>query len=173
MTDELISQIKKIKLVVSDCDGVLTDGGLYYTEDGLEIKRFHVLDGMGFLMLRENGIKTGLITGESNPLVKNRANKLKLDYVCLGTKDKLGKLTEICNEMGIPISEAAYVGDDSFDVPAIESCGFGVVPGDALDYIRERADYVTQKGGGRGCFREVADLILRTKGINPLEGEHR
>ena len=173
MTNELISQILKIKLVVSDCDGVLTDGGLYYTEDGLEIKRFHVLDGMGFLMLKENGIKTGLITGESNPLVKNRANKLKLDYICLGTKDKLGKLTEICKEMGISISEAAYVGDDSFDVPAIESCGFGVVPGDALDYVRERADYVTQKGGGHGCFREVADLILRIKGINPLEGEHR
>ena len=173
MTDELISQIKKIKLVVSDCDGVLTDGGLYYTEDGLEIKRFHVLDGMGFLMLKENGIKTGLITGESNTLVKNRANKLKLDYVYLGTKDKLGKLTEICNEMGISISEAAYVGDDSFDVPAIESCGFGVVPGDALDYVRERADYVTQKGGGHGCLREVADLILRIKGINLLEGEHR
>lgn len=173
MENELIKRIKNLKLVVSDCDGVLTDGGLYYTEDGMEMKRFHVLDGMGFLLLKENGIKTGLISGESNPLVKARANKLKIDYVYLGTKDKYGKLVDICNELGISILEAAYIGDDTFDVPAIEECGFGVVPGDALDYIKEKARYVTQRGGGCGCFREMADLIMRTKGIEPLGGKHK
>lgn len=169
MEKELLERIRKIKLVVTDCDGVLTDGGLYYTEDGLEIKRFHVLDGMGFLNLKEYGIKTGLITGESNPLVRRRADKLKLDYVVLGTKDKLGALKKICDDMQIDISEAAYIGDDTFDVPAIRACGFGVVPSDALVYIRETADYVTEKGGGRGCFREIADIILKEKGIRILE----
>ena len=93
---ELTARLKKIKLVASDCDGVLTDGGLYYTEDGLEIKRFHVLDGMGFLMLKEHGIKTAIITGENNPLVKKRADKLKVDFLILGTKDKIGAIQSIC-----------------------------------------------------------------------------
>lgn len=169
MTEEMKNRIRQLKLVVSDCDGVLTDGGLYYLEDGQEMKRFHVLDGMGFLMLKEHGIKTGLITGESNDLVKRRAERLKLDYVILGTKDKLGALQEICRDMQIDIREAAYIGDDTFDVPAIEGCGFGVVPADALPYIKERADFVTEKGGGKGCFREIADRILLEKGIKLLE----
>lgn len=161
---EISERLKKIKLVASDCDGVLTDGGLYYTEDGLEIKRFHVLDGMGFLMLKEHGIKTAIITGENNPLVKKRAERLKVDYLVLGTKDKIGALQSICDQLQIDISESLYIGDDTFDVPAIENCGFGVVPSDALDYVRARADYVTQKGGGRGCFREIADMVLREQG---------
>ena len=160
----LSEKLKNIKLVASDCDGVLTDGGLYYTEDGLEIKRFHVLDGMGFLMLKESGIKTAIITGENNPLVKRRADKLKIDYLVLGTKDKIGALQSICDQMHIDISEAIYVGDDTFDVPAIDACGVGVVPGDALDYIKDKADYVTIKGGGRGCFREIADMVLQAQG---------
>lgn len=165
MNKELRERIKKLKLVVSDCDGVLTDGGLYYLEDGQEMKRFHVLDGMGFLRLQEHGIRTGLISGESNILVKRRAEKLKIDYIMLGTKDKLGALKLICSDLQIDINEAAYVGDDTFDLPAIEGCGFGVVPADALSYIRERADYVTIKCGGKGCFREISDLILQEKGI--------
>lgn len=160
MDKEIRERIKRIKLVASDCDGVLTDGGLYYTEDGLEIKRFHVLDGMGFLMLQEHGIKTAIITGEKNPLVKKRAEKLQVNFLVLGNKDKLGALEDICQELKIDIDEAAYVGDDTFDVPAIEACGLGVVPGDALEYVKEKADYITRKGGGRGCFRELADMIL-------------
>lgn len=169
MEKELKDSIKKLKLVVSDCDGVLTDGGLYYLEDGQEIKRFHVLDGMGFLRLQEHGIKTGLITGESNELVKRRAEKLKINYVILGTKDKLGALQAICRELQIDMEEAAYIGDDAFDVPAIEACGFGVAPADALPYIRAKADYVTQKKGGKGCFREISDIILCEKGFGLLE----
>jgi YrbI family 3-deoxy-D-manno-octulosonate 8-phosphate phosphatase len=169
MDRELKDRIRKLKLVVSDCDGVLTDGGLYYLEDGQEMKRFHVLDGMGFLRLQEHGVKTGLITGENNELVKKRAHKLQIDYIILGTKDKLGALQSICEDLRIGIWEAAYIGDDVFDVPAIENCGFGVVPADALPYIRKKADYVTEKGGGKGCFREISDIILREKEISLLE----
>lgn len=158
--EEIIKRLSRIKLVASDCDGVLTDGGLYYTEDGYEIKRFHVYDGMGFIMLQEHGIRTAIITGENNPLVKKRAERLNVDYYIPGTKDKIGALTSICNELGISLSESVYLGDDTFDIPAIEGCGFGVAPAEALDYVKEKADYVTQKSGGRGCFREVADMIL-------------
>lgn len=171
MKNEIRERLNKIQLVVSDCDGVLTDGGLYYAESGMELKKFNVLDGMGFLMLKENGIKTGIITGEKNPLVINRARKLQIDFLILDTKDKYGNLCKICKEIGISISEAVYIGDDVFDVPAIQKCGFGVAPADALSYVREKADYVTEKAGGKGCFREIADLILKAKGINLLEGE--
>lgn len=156
----MIKDLSKIKLVASDCDGVLTDGGMYYTAEGDIMKRFHVLDGMGFVLLREAGIKTAIITAESNKLLEKRAEKLKIDYFCTGTKDKLGALSGICSEMGITIKEAAYIGDDIFDLPAIKECGFGCVPADAFDNIKKYADYVTERGGGYGAFREIANIIL-------------
>lgn len=153
---------KNIKLVASDCDGVLTDGGLYYSEEGFELKRFHVLDGMGFLLLKERGIKTAIITAENNPLIKKRADKLKVDFLIMGTKDKLGAIIEICQKITVNLGEVAYIGDDCFDVPAIEAVGFGCVPNSAFDDIKEKADYVTKRNGGQGCFREIANIILET-----------
>lgn len=153
----------KIKLVASDCDGVLTDGGMYYTEQGDIMKKFNVLDGMGFVLLREVGIKTAIITAEKNPLLEKRARKLKVDYFRTGSKDKLGVLTELCCDMNITLEEAAYIGDDTFDVPAIRACGFGCVPYDAFDEIKEAADYVTKRCGGYGAFREMANMILKQK----------
>lgn len=161
MTDK--KKLSAIKLVASDCDGVLTDGGLYYGDDGTEFKRFHVMDGMGFLLLKESGIITAFITAENTPLVKRRAEKLKVDHLVMGTKDKLGALSELCRQHGISLEEACYIGDDVFDVPAIKGCGFGCAPSSANDYIRKEADYITQKGGGEGCFRELADMILQAK----------
>lgn len=152
--------LSKIRLVASDCDGVLTDGGMYYTADGDVMKRFHVLDGMGFVLLREAGIKTAIITAEKNPLLEKRAEKLKIDYLYTGSKDKLAVLSELCRELNISLEEAAYIGDDTFDVPAIKACGFGCVPGDAFDEIKAAADYVTNRGGGQGAFREMANMIL-------------
>lgn len=151
----------KIKLVASDCDGVLTDGGMYYTEQGDVMKKFNVLDGMGFVLLQKAGIKTAIITAENNPLLEKRAEKLKIDYFRTGSKDKLGVLSELCQAMGITLKEAAYIGDDTFDVPAIKACGFGCVPNDAFEEIKESADYVTKRSGGYGAFREMANLILK------------
>lgn len=155
--------LSKIKLVASDCDGVLTDGGMYYTHQGDVMKKFNVLDGMGFVMLREAGVQTAIITAEKNPLLEKRVQKLKIDHFYTGSKDKLGILSQLCIDLGISLDEAAYVGDDTFDVPAIRACGFGCVPNDAFDEIKEAADYVTKRNGGYGAFREVANLILKER----------
>lgn len=153
----------QIKLVATDCDGVLTDGGMYYTEDGKEIKRFCSVDGVGFNLLRESGIKTAIITGECNTAVKKRAEKLKVDFLITGRTDKLVALKEICNSLDIDISESAYLGDDVYDVPAIECCGLGVAPQNAHKTALSVAKLQTIAAGGYGCFREVADFILKNQ----------
>lgn len=158
--------IKQIKLVATDCDGVLTDGSLYYMENGEEIKRFQVLDGVGFIRLGQNGIKTAIITGEKTSIVDNRAKRLKTDYLYKGTLDKLTAIKEICEKENISLQEVAYIGDDWFDVEAINAVGFGCVPRTARKQIRSHGDYVTKHGGGNGCFREIAELILKIKGMD-------
>lgn len=151
---------KKIRLVATDCDGVLTDGGMYYSESGDEVKKFNTLDGMGFELLRGQGIKTAIITGETNRMVERRANKLKADDLIMGQKDKLEALEKLCAKYGISMDEAAYIGDDVFDIPAIEACGFGCAPQNALDEVKAKADYTTKAAGGKGCFREMVNVIL-------------
>ena len=153
----------EIKLVATDCDGVLTDGGMYYTEDGKEIKRFCSVDGVGFNLLHDIGIKIAIITGECNETVKRRSEKLKADYLVTGRSDKLTALTEICESMGIDISQAAYLGDDIYDVPALQACGLGCAPSNAHISAKKAADIVTEHSGGFGCFREAADLIIENR----------
>lgn len=157
------SKLPNIKLVATDCDGVLTDGGMYYTEQGDIMKKFNVVDGYGFELLRQAGIKTAILTAEKNPLLQKRADKLKVDFLYTGSKDKLTLLQNLCDELGILISEAAYIGDDRFDIPAIKACGFGCVPSSAFDNIKEHADYVTIRKGGEGAFREMVEMILESK----------
>lgn len=152
--------LTSIKLVATDCDGVLTDGGMYYTEQGDIMKKFNVVDGYGFELLRQAGIKTAILTAEKNPLLQKRADKLKIDYLYTGSKDKLALLQGLCDELGISIKESAYMGDDVFDVPAIEACGFGCVPSSAFKRIQLSADYVTERKGGEGAFREMVEKIL-------------
>lgn len=152
--------LSKIKLVATDCDGVLTDGGMYYTEHGDVMKKFNVVDGYGFELLRQASIKTAILTAEKNPLLQKRADKLKVDYLYTGSKDKLALLQGLCDELGISIKESAYMGDDVFDVPAIEACGFGCVPSSAFERIQLSADYVTKRKGGEGAFREMVEIIL-------------
>lgn len=149
-----------IRLVATDCDGVLTDAGMYYTEQGDEIKKFNTLDGMGFELLRERGIKTAIITSEKTSLVARRGNKLKVDDIILGVKDKLKALEALCEKYQILMTEVVYIGDDIFDLPAIIACGLGCSPASANDNIKIKADYITNRRGGEGCFREIVDLIL-------------
>ena len=158
-------ELNKIRLIATDCDGVLTDGGMYYLDSGDEMKRFHVLDGVGFQLLHKAGIKTAIITTSTNPLIEKRAQKLGVDDLILGARDKLAALTVLCSKYGLILSEVAYVGDDIYDIPAIMACGFGCVPGDALDYVKKEAKFITQRSGGNGCFREVADIILHEQSI--------
>lgn len=155
--------LNSIKLVASDCDGVLTDGGLYYTEKIGEFKRFHVYDGMGFLALQKIGIKTAIITGESSSIIDMRAHKLEVNYVIKGTTNKLQALEELCRFNGITLTECAYIGDDTFDMEAIAKSGFGCAPNNALPCVKKVADYVTRKSGGEGAFREMAEIIIERR----------
>ena len=152
--------IRSIRLVATDCDGVLTDGGLYYTLDGDAMRRFCVLDGIGFHQLKKNGFYTAIITAEESPVIQARAKKLGIDYLYMGNSDKLSVLVELCDKLNISLSEAAYIGDDIADLQAVMKCGFGACPPNAVKELRDCAQYVTSAKGGYGCFREFADYMI-------------
>lgn len=149
-----------VKLLLTDCDGVLTDGGMYYSETGDECKKFNTKDGMGLQRLKEAGVKRGVITGEDTQIVVNRARKLKLDYLYKGVKDKLPVLREAAEKEGIPLSQVAYIGDDCNDLECIRAAGIGFAVADATDEVKEASDYVLKAKGGHGAVREAAEWIL-------------
>lgn len=151
---------KHIKMLLTDCDGCLTDGGMYYSEHGDEMKKFNTRDGMGVSILKEHGIITGIITGESVELNIRRAEKLKLDIIEVGCKDKLAKIRELCNMYHITMEEIVYIGDDLNDLEVVESVGFGCCPADAALPVQAAADYVAMAKGGEGVLREVVDLLF-------------
>lgn len=160
---EHVSAGKKIHMFLTDCDGCLTDGGMYYTEQGDELKKFHAQDGMGFQLLREQGIICGIITGESRELVRRRAEKLKLDILKMGVKDKLAIVKELCEEYQIALDEVAYVGDDINDKEVLVAVGFSASVPNAIKDVRESVDFVTERSGGSGAVREVIDYILKNQ----------
>ncbi len=154
------SIIPEIRLFLSDCDGCLTDGGMYYSEQGDELKKFNTRDGMGFALLRKRGILTGIVTGEDVDLNRRRAEKLKLDILETGCEDKAAVITRICREQGISPENVAYIGDDINDIDAMKIVGFACCPADAVPQVREVAKYIAKANGGEGVIREVAETIL-------------
>jgi len=157
---------REIKLVLSDVDGVLTDGGMYYCERGNELKKFNTRDGMGFQLLKENGIKTGIITSEETYIVTQRAKKLKVDYLCQGKRneDKLAAAKEICIKEGISLENTAYIGDDVNCLELLLNVGMAACPADAADKVKRIPDIdILSKEGGKGVFREFAEKILWKK----------
>ena len=150
----------EIKMVLTDCDGCLTDGGMYYSEKGDELKKFNTKDGMAFKLLREHGILTGIITGENVDLNRRRAEKLKLDIYEPGCTDKATCIKKICAEKNIDLSNVLYVGDDINDIEVLKIVGYGCAPADALDEVRSVASYVTKARGGEGVIREITDRIV-------------
>lgn len=166
LSEELVRKFGGIKLVVTDVDGVLTDGGLYYTNEGLVMKRFNVKDGMGMRLLRRAGIKNAIITTDTSELIKTRGERLKVDYVFLGVWEKEKKLLDICDAEDILPENVAFIGDDVNDNGIIETAGITASPNDAVDEIKEKVDIILQKNGGEGVFREFSDLILKYQ--NPI-----
>lgn len=160
---DLSYKIKKIKCVLTDCDGVLTNGAMYYTENGDEIKKFSTHDGMGFKLLKEKGFITGIITGENVQLVKRRFEKLRIDELYMGVSDKLKVLDEICRKYDLNYDEIAYIGDDINDLQILNKVGFSCSVNNAIDDIKQDVDYVTIKNGGDGAVREVVNLLLKFK----------
>jgi N-acylneuraminate cytidylyltransferase len=157
------SIIKSIKLLVMDVDGVLTDAGMYYSENGDEQKKFNTRDGKGIELVRNIGIKTAIITSENTNIVARRAEKLKVDYLYQGAKDKLPLLMEILEKENIGLNNVAYIGDDINDLNVLKSVGFPVTPNDGVDENKEVALFVTKTNGGYGAVRELCNLIIDKK----------
>ncbi len=152
---------KRIKLFLSDVDGVLTDGGMYYSAEGEILKKFNAKDGMGFGLLKKQGIKTGIITKERSEIVKRRCEKLNLDYCYIGIEDKREILDEIIEKERIGYDEIAYIGDDINDVEVLKIVGISFAPKDAVFEIRSIVDVIVNKNGGEGAVREAIEYILK------------
>jgi 3-deoxy-D-manno-octulosonate 8-phosphate phosphatase (KDO 8-P phosphatase) len=167
-SDEVLKRASKIKVLLMDVDGVLTDGRLYYLKDhenkAAEIKAFNSHDGLGLHFLNSAGIKTGVISGRISFATEERARILKMSYVYQGHLEKIPLFEEVLAKEGIKADEAAFVGDDFTDVPLMQRSGLGCAVADARSEVRERAHFVSSKPGGRGAVREIAELILKSQG---------
>ncbi|MCL7748039.1 KdsC family phosphatase [Halalkalibacter alkaliphilus] len=152
--------MKKIKLLVLDVDGVLTDGRLFIGSDGEEYKAFHAQDGMGISLVRYTGMKVAIITGRKSPAVEKRANELKIDYVYQGIHDKLTVLDEIIKDVGITMDEVCYIGDDINDLPILQVVGYPAAPANAVTPVKENVKYIASANGGEGAVREILDCLL-------------
>ena len=160
----LKEKAEKIKVIITDVDGVLTDTGIYYNQDGEAFKRFSIRDGMGVERLRKYaGIETIIMTGENSGTVKSRAEKLKITEFYLGVKKKEDLLEIIKKKNGFEEENIAYIGDDSNDYEIMKLVGFTATPNDGMNFIKDIADYVCENKGGYGAFREFAELILSLK----------
>jgi N-acylneuraminate cytidylyltransferase len=161
--DNIKYKASKIKLVAMDCDGVLTDGSMYYSNNGDEFKKFNTLDGMGVELLRSNNIKSAIITKEDNNIIKLRAKKMKVDNLFAGISNKLSIIDKLINLYNIKLGEIAYIGDDINDLEVLKVVGFSCSVKNGMKYIKDIVDYVTILNGGSGAVREVIDIILKYK----------
>lgn len=154
------ARVRRIRALLLDVDGVLTDGGMYYTESGQKMKKFNTRDGMGVSMLLNHGIRVGLVTGESSRIVLRRAEKLRITDVYLGAEDKVKALEAFARKYGLDLSEIAYMGDDVNDLGVLSKVGLAVAVADAHASVKRIAHAVTSRRGGEGAVRELADCLL-------------
>lgn len=155
---------RHLKLMAFDVDGVLSEGSLYYTDEGVEMKAFSTLDGVGIKMLQRAGIAVAIITGRASRCVELRMQNLGIDLVFQGIEDKRTTLLALLAERGLTAGEAGYMGDDIVDLRVMDACGFSAAPADCNERVRPYAHYVARKNGGRGAVREVCEYILEAQG---------
>lgn len=155
---------RSIKLVALDVDGVLTDGGVTYGNSGEELKTFNIKDGLGIKLLQRAGIEVCIITGRSSKLLERRATELGIDAIVQGREDKRIALLELAEARGLAAGETAYMGDDLPDLSAITTAGLGACPADAVEIVRDAADWVATVRGGHGAVRELAEVLLHSRG---------
>lgn len=157
--------VKGIQLVILDVDGVLTDGSLYYMQDGEVLKAFNVQDGLGLVLLREAGFKIAVITGRNSPALRSRFSDLKIQHVFYDVKDKAKVANELLIQLGISWEQVAVMGDDWPDIPLFKKAAFSVAPPSAHIEAKTFADYITEKEGGHGAVREFCDILLLASGF--------
>ena len=162
-TKQIKSKCKKIKLIITDVDGVLTDGGMYYSKEGEIMKKFNTRDGMAVELLHKTSIKTVFLTGENSKIVKIRAKKVKADDCHINIKQKEKILSKICEKFNVESSNVAYIGDDINDLKIMKLVGLTACPSDAEKKIKLISDLQCKKDGGKGAFREFVEIILNSK----------
>lgn len=157
---ELRSHLSQVKLLALDVDGVLTDGGLYYTETGQVIRKFNIKDGQGIKLLKQTGVEVAIITAKSALSTLNRAQDLGITHVYLGVTDKLDQLKTLCQKLHLSLSEVAYVGDDVNDLEVLQAVGCPMTVADAMAINQSVAMYVTKLPGGQGAVREICEMLI-------------
>lgn len=158
------ARARAVRLLVFDVDGVLTDGSLFYGDDGQEYKAFNSRDGHGIRMLQASGVETGIITGRTSQVVLHRAKNLGIQRIFQGAHDKLDAFEHLLLDMGLTPEQVAYMGDDIVDLPVLRRCGLAITVPDAPEEVKARCHLVTRAAAGRGAAREVCELILRAQG---------
>lgn len=158
---EFEARLAQVQLLALDVDGVLTDGGLYYTESGEELKKFNVKDGLGIQRAIECGVEVAIFSAGSSSATLHRAKRLGIQHVYLRVPDKLAALKQLCETLNIALDRVAYIGDDLVDIPAMQAVGVPITVVDAMPENQAIAVYITQKGGGQGAVREICDLIAQ------------
>lgn len=163
INEELLEKATKVKLLLMDCDGVLTDGRLYYSDKGEELKVFNVKDGQGIVMWHRAGFKSGIISGRSSKIVSVRATELGMHYIKVGSQDKAKDFEDIYESAGVKPEQIAYIGDDLPDIVLMKRVGFAIAVNDSAREVIAEAKYITKSNGGLGAVREVTDLLLKAK----------
>lgn len=154
------SKLSKIKILVMDIDGTLTNSMVYYSANGEELKSFSIRDGMGIELLHLNNIKTAILTSENSKIIVARATKLKIEHIILGSRNKKQDLINLANSLNLELENIAYVGDDVNDLQAMQIAGFSACPSNSVKHIKEIADYISDFRGGEGAVRDICELIL-------------
>jgi 3-deoxy-D-manno-octulosonate 8-phosphate phosphatase (KDO 8-P phosphatase) len=161
---DTLERAKRVRLMLFDVDGVLTDGSLWYGPEGETHKAFHVLDGFGIKLLTQTGIAVGFLSGRSSPAVAARAAELGVAHLLQGSEDKRGVFETLLARLGLPPAEAGFMGDEVVDLPVLRRCGFACAPAGAHALVLASAHYVTRAAAGGGAAREVCDYLLRAQG---------
>lgn len=165
MADRAVELAKNIKLLVLDVDGVLTDGGLYYSDNGIAMKRFNVQDGFGIKLAQSVGLEIGVITGLNQKPVEKRVTELGIKHYYAGKHQKIPLLEEMCENAGVKLSEAAFMGDDWIDLGAMERAGLALSVPNGMPEVIEAADWVSTRSGGHGAVREAIGFVLQAQGL--------
>ena len=163
MRNEVLERVRRLRLMIFDVDGVLTDGTLYLGEAGVEMKAFHVRDGHGLKMLRESGVAVAILSARRSRAVDLRAAELGIELVEQGAADKGAAFERLVSRLRLPPADTGYMGDDVVDLPVFARCGFAASVPEAPELVRERAHHVTRAAGGRGAAREICELIMRAQ----------
>ena len=161
---DALERARRVKLMLFDVDGVLTDGNLWYSPSGEEIKSFHSFDGLGLQLLAKSGVRTALLSGRSSPAVAIRAAQLGVEHVMQGVEDKRARYEAFLSRLGVAPGDTGFMGDDLVDVPVLTRCGFAFTVHEAPDEVRKRVHYVAATPAGAGAAREVCEYIMRAQG---------